>query len=168
MIAGFQKWIGHVDVKSLPVYFYVLRDTNIDAINYPKEPIPFEIEILNIGYAMDLESGKFTAPRPGIYYFSFNALVCLRRSFELHSFDPRSISVGIYLNGNLIEIGYADEVSFHSEFETLSLHSTLSLKAGDQIWLDIVSNSKDTHLSNSFTNHSTHFSGWLLEEKISI
>ncbi|EFX69010.1 C1q and tumor necrosis factor-related protein 5 [Daphnia pulex] len=63
-----QTRIGYVDVKSAPVHFYVTRDTTFKLTN---TPIPFDLVRMNEGNAMDLASGKFTAPRPGIYYFSF-------------------------------------------------------------------------------------------------
>ena len=44
--AGFQTWIGQVDVKSSPVYFYVQRYNDFNAIN---NPIPFDTERLNVG-----------------------------------------------------------------------------------------------------------------------
>ena len=57
MSTDFQMRIGYVDVKSSPVYFYVQRKAHF---NTPKTPIPFDSEILNIGGAMNLTSGKFT------------------------------------------------------------------------------------------------------------
>ncbi len=160
MVAGFQTRIGLVDVKSLPVYFYVQRDTHIDAIAKPNRPIPFEEAKLNIGNAMKLTSGRFTAPRSGIYYFAFNGLVGFSNFYRS---SARGIQIGIFLNGKLIGIGYGDENTAESQFEPLSLQSTLDLQERDQVWLEIVSNSEETFLASN-----AHFSGWLLEEKISI
>ena len=54
--SGFQTLIGQVDVKSLPVYFYVrFTYTDYHTANWP---IPFELEMLNVGGAMDLRSGN--------------------------------------------------------------------------------------------------------------
>ena len=52
------------------VYFYVGRNSP-----YPttKTAIPYEVERLNIGGAMNLASGVFTAPVSGRYQFNFVA-----------------------------------------------------------------------------------------------
>ena len=107
---------------------------------------------------MDMTSGIFTAPRDGIYAFSFNGLA----SFPSTSVR-RAVQVGMYLNGNEIGQGWADEVSNADQSETLSFQSTLSLKRGDQIWLqiDLMGTGTDLHGSSY-----THFSGFLLEESI--
>lgn len=60
-----------MDVKSLPVYFYVQRETGFNA---PDVPITYEIEELNVGGAMNIQSGIFTSPQNGKYYFSFSGL----------------------------------------------------------------------------------------------
>ena len=44
--------IGYVDVKSSPVYFYVQRYAHF---NTAKTPIPFDVEKLNVGGALDLD-----------------------------------------------------------------------------------------------------------------
>ena len=67
-MAGFQKWIGYDDIKSAPVYFYVQRNSLFNTANVS---IPFQVSKLNIGNAMDLSTGKFTALVPGTYFFSF-------------------------------------------------------------------------------------------------
>ncbi len=61
--------MGFVDVKSSPVHFYVQRRSQFAASNNYFQNIPFQVERLNIGGAMDLTSGVFTAPKAGIYEF---------------------------------------------------------------------------------------------------
>ena len=107
---------------------------------------------------MDLTSGKFTAPRDGTYTFSFNGLAHFSGSSSRLLLD-----VDMYLNGNLIGSGLADEVNT-SEYETLSFQSTLSLRKGDQLWLQTVDITTGTDLVGGA---NTHFSGLLLDENIS-
>ena len=51
--------IGQYDVKSSPVYFYVKKTTDFVTEDVP---IPFELDRLNVGNAMNAVSGIFTAP----------------------------------------------------------------------------------------------------------
>ena len=157
--AGFQTWIGYVDVKSSPVYFYVQRNSPV--FNTIGTPIPFDVERLNVGGAMNLTSGKFTAPRDGIYSFSFTG------SAHFPASSSRVyLRVHMYLNGSNIARGFADEVgSTEIEDETFSFQSTFNLKAGDQIWIEIDSTSTGVYLHGGWY---THFSGYLLEENFAI
>ena len=158
--AGFQTWIGFVDVKSSPVYFYVQR--NSVTFNTTNTPIPFDVERLNVGGAMNLTSGKFTAPRDGIYSFAFTGMAAFPTSSS-----SLNLYVYMYLNGKWIGSGVADEVGSTTDvqYETLSLQSTLNLQTGDQIWLEIEYMSIGAHLRGTYY---TQFSGYLLEEKIAI
>ena len=63
--------IGQYDVKSSPVYFYIQRSTDFVTEDVP---IPFELERLNVGNAMNAVSGIFTAPRTELIFFSFFGL----------------------------------------------------------------------------------------------
>ena len=156
--AGFQTWIGYVDVKSSPVYFYVQRNSPI--FNTIGTPIPFDVERLNVGGAMNLTSGKFTAPRDGIYSFSFNGLAWFPASST-----TVFLRVYMYLNGIGIARGYADEVGTAAQYETFSWQSTLNLKGGDQIWIEIEIMATGVYLNGYLY---THFSGHLLEENFAI
>ena len=88
-----------------------------DSFNLDNVPIPFEVEKLNTGGAINLTSGVFTAPRPGTYFFAFT---------------------GDALNGQRVGSSRVTESNtagnVHSE---LTMQSTLNLKAGDKIWLQI-------------------------------
>ena len=155
---GFQTWIGYVDVKSSPVYFYVQR--NAIGFNIIGTPIPFDREILNVGGAMNLTSGKFTAPRDGIYSFSFNGLAWFPASST-----TVFLRVYMYLDGSNIARGNADEIGTAYQYETFSLQSKLNLQKGDQIWIQIESMSTGVYLDGLYY---THFSGHLLEESFAI
>ena len=156
---GFQKWIGYVDVKSAPVHFYVQRQSSFST---KSTPIPFELARVNEGNAMNLQTGKFTAPRPGIYFFSFTGLVEFPASSSVVQFE-----VGLYLNGGLIGTGNVEESNTVADHETpLTFQSTLNLKSGDQIWLEISVQSAGAFLEDYSNYYYNHFTGFMLEEEI--
>ena len=148
-IAGFQTWIGKFDVKSSSVYFYVQRSTHFKTEGVP---ITFEVTRLNVGNAMNAGSGIFTAPKSGIYFFSFSGIG------GANSF----IFPQLYLNGNLIGSGEADTES--TDYPTFILQSTIQLNAGDQVSLKLRSDGTGFLLDSG--DHYTHFTGWLLQEDL--
>nr|CAH0107894.1 unnamed protein product [Daphnia galeata] len=153
-----QKWIGSNDIKSMPTYFYVTRISPFSTTN---TPIPFDLAKVNIGNAMELASGKFRAPRPGIYFFSFTG-----HAFFYQSVSELELAISLYLNGNRIGWAEVEEANTSDgQFSPLTLQSTIKLKAGDQIWLQIVSVSEGVVLFDR-RNPYTHFTGWMLEEDI--
>jgi hypothetical protein len=160
VVIGFQKWIGYSDVKSVPTYFYVQRSTKFSTTNIA---IPFEIAILNIGGAFDLPSGIFTAPRTGTYFFSFIGLPQFPTSKAL-----LQMVIALYWNGNEVGRGVSEEAnSIWGQNEQLSIQSTLSLNAGDKIWVQIKTLGAGMLLHDEPLNYN-HFSGWLLEEEFSL
>ncbi|EFX82762.1 hypothetical protein DAPPUDRAFT_316492 [Daphnia pulex] len=151
---GFQKWIGFADVKSTPVHFYVQRNSNYGT---KYTPIPFDLARVNEGNAMNLASGKFTAPRPGIYFFSFAGQAHLESETDVYFYSH------LFLNGNLIGPSSVEENKEPvKQYNTLSLQSTLHLKKGDQVWVTI----DYTGSSYLRDGHLTHFTGFMLEEDI--
>ncbi|XP_046633654.1 uncharacterized protein LOC124313031 isoform X2 [Daphnia pulicaria] len=156
--AGFQQWIGFDDIISSPTYFYVQRGSQV--FNETNTPIPFDVEILNIGGAMDLQSGKFTAPRTGKYFFSLSGL----GYFPASSLNLR-MYVRLFKNGSIFANAYCGSTSPGNMFETFSLQSTVQLQVGEQIWVEITSISAGAYLDGF---GYTHFTGWLLQEDISL
>ena len=65
-----ETMIGNVDIKTKSVHFYVQRNSSF---SNEETIISFEFARLNEGEAMNLTSGTFTAPVPGIYHFEFSA-----------------------------------------------------------------------------------------------
>ncbi|XP_046647937.1 uncharacterized protein LOC124337953 [Daphnia pulicaria] len=154
-----QKWIGYADVKSAPVHFYVTRNSTFFAQG---TPVPFDLARVNEENAMDLTTGIFTAPRPGIYFFSFTGVAYLKSSSLLAAF--RSY---LYLNGNSIGSSNVDHNNGPvDQWSPMTLQSTLNLKKGDRLWLQIwYSDVSSSYLFDDIDHH-THFTGFLLEEEI--
>jgi hypothetical protein len=110
---------------------------------------------------MDLASGIFTAPRPGIYFFSFTGVARLLSSSSAVFFD-----FFLFLNGNLIGSSYIEENNVPvDQYSPATLQSTLNLKTGDQLWVTIGYDVSSSFLFDN-GNHYTHFTGIMLEEEI--
>ena len=155
---GFQKWIGYDEVKTAPAYFYVQGNT---AFNTSNVPIPFQVSRLNIGNAMNLSTGKFTAPAKGTYFFSFTG----HAQFPTSS-SVLTLAVGLYLNGNYIGLSFVEEYQTVNPQETpLTMQSTLKLNKGDQVWMQIKYISTGVRLFSD-SSYWTHFTGHILGEEI--
>jgi hypothetical protein len=138
--------VGVVDVKSSPVYFHVQRNSTY---NINGTTIPFQMERLNVGGGMNITSGIFTAPKSGIYFFSFTAL---------KERPVNTLRIDLYHNSNLI--ARAEGTNVDGLF-TAALSSTLSLKSGDQISLRLESGQLF-----EFSFRHTNFNGILLQEEM--
>ena len=141
----------------MPVHFYVQRNSSFNTIG---TPILFNLALVNEGNAMNLQTGKFTAPRTGIYFFSFTGHVNFPVSSSAH------IGIDLYLNGNLFGASFVQETNTGTnQLGQLTLQWTLNLKSGDQVWVMIDTISSEVLLYDNPV-HFTHFSGFMLQEEI--
>jgi hypothetical protein len=109
---------------------------------------------------MNLQTGKFTAPRTGKYFFSLSGIGYFPASSSSSYLDLHLVK-----NGSRIANAQSDTTSPGGHYETFSLQSTLQLQVGDQIWVDI------SRLPTGGYFHGTrfsHFTGWLLQEDVSL
>jgi len=122
--------------------------------------MPFEKEYLNLGGGMNINSGVFTAPKSGIYAFTFKGTGGGTDSnFEGYGW------VYLQRNGVAVAIGYSRNgiTATSATLSTLSVHGTLKLIKGDTITIRHV---EGTIISN--VNSYTQFTGSLLEEDLVI
>ena len=143
--------VGHVDIKTESVHFYVQRNTTF---NQEKAVITFDLDRLNEGEAMDLESGLFTAPVPGVYHFEF----CAQKD------DSHPYAMVVFqVNGETIGAAETSHYDTSNTLLSLCLTSTVRLKANDTV---NVMNWNSAIYDDD--NHHTHFTGWLIEEELLI
>ena len=100
---------------------------------------------------MNANTGVFTAPRTGVYFFLFSGLK-----------DNTGTIMGVLLqvNGDRTGLAWADGANSPQKL-TATVHATLTLQAGDKVTLTL-----DGGLYDNFQDHYTSYSGWLLEENV--
>ena len=145
--AEYETAIGYLDVKTSSlgaVSFYLQRNSTFASAG---TVIPYELTRLNIGNAMNIVTGVFTAPVNARYYFSFTAM----------SWSTDVLN-NVYLRLNGVGIGISQAPSYRYN---LPLIATLQLKKGDTVDVFLTQGS----IYDS-AGHHTKFSGFLLEEDL--
>ena len=138
---------GFHGYKIFPNLYFFLQSAN-GHYSVHNVPMPFEITKLNVGNAMNMSTGIFTAPKAGIYYFAYSGI---------KDWDSGSTALFLQLNGNSEAIAHATGITGGL---TMALHATLKLQAGDKISLVLTQGV----IHNFYTSY-TNFVGWLLEEQ---
>jgi len=140
---GHQTLIGTSDIKSTLIYFTVVRQSSYSTYGI----IPYERILLNMGNAMNIATGTFTAPRNGIYYFVFTACIAPGTS---HGWGDMSSSTG-----HIVRI----ESSSSYACSVGSAHMTVELKTGDTVHTTL-------NYGQFFANggHQISFTGYLIHE----
>jgi hypothetical protein len=73
----------------------------------------------------------------------------------------------LYLNG--ISIGASFVLQNNGpvdQYNPMTLQSTLNLKTGDQVWVEIGPSGSSSYLYDEYGYHHTLFTGFMLEEEI--
>ena len=130
--------------------------------------IPFDVERVNLGKAMELTF--FRAPRKGTYFFSFSGLASFP---ETTSPDRAHLGIVLYFGGiSIARVQTEESNTVANQFSSLSLQLTLELGKDENIWLQIDIMSSGAVLYDDTTSegggHWTHFTGWMLEEEITV
>lgn len=142
---------GYVDVKSSPVHFSVGRSGSFDKVN---KIIPYHIENLNVGNAMDLATGIFTVPKTGIYKIAFSSVK------GANVILGNELRVSLRVNGVSVGVAYG---AFSKTWEGAHFGFTKKLGKGDRVDSFLLAgNLHDMKYCN------TQFTGSLLEEEITI
>jgi len=159
---GYETRYGFVDIKSAPVHFFVVRSSSWTTLNVP---LKFDVEKLNFGGGMNIGSGVFTAPKAGIYAFSFKGT----GHGSLSGNNQGFAQVALQRNGATVAMGdthvdtNSSGVLVPSTVVTVSIHATLKLSKGDQITIVLA-------IGGIYDDggYKTHFTGSLLEEELTI
>ena len=147
---------SNLAAASKGIYFYVQRG---NGPTFRDGIIRFHKEILNIGKGMNISTGVFTAPKAGIYQFSF---AISKEGFSLPT-------LFIYLRVNKVKKGLA-VISSGPITAPATFQSVFKLKKGDRVdvWKPNSGIIGECTVPGGDAAEPPchHFTGWLLKEDI--
>jgi len=137
--------LGYEDLKSSQIYFDVARSTEYSLTG---SSIPWENEKLNVGKALNLINGQFTAPVPGRYFFAFVG----------KNSQANSVVTTVYLTiDGMLQAEVYDTAS--SASSNAPLQATLELRKGQTVFM---------YLASGIIDAKSRFTGWLIEQDLDI
>lgn len=138
--------MGFIDIKSSSVHFYVQRNTKFSTT---AAAIPFQVEHLNMGRAMNLSTGVFTVPVDGIYHFDLSAV---------KDASVPELEIHLQVNGAALARADMNHLSKGS-YDSVSFTASFQLKQNDRVNLYL-------NIGVIYDGFDTDFSGWLVEEDL--
>ena len=142
--------VGYADIKTNPVFFHVMIKKRFSS---PGKKIPFDNVVLNIGEAMNNETGIFTAQKSGKYSFTFNG-------FKDTLVGELCVVLKLNDKTDLASSYVGNTNDRASPLAPITLHAIVSLKAKDKVSLYL----KDGSISGS--THGNNFSGFLIQQDL--
>ena len=155
---GFETLIGNVDLKTKRVHFNVQRNTSFRSQGH----VTFDVEELNMGGAMNLAKGEFTAPVDGIYHFEFRALSDHEIPRDSTFYLMRVVEKNQVHQPYCVAATHMDMGNRKNNVPG-SLTASLRMKASEVVYVSTAGT--DGHLFDNFA-HYTQFVGWLVEEDL--
>ena len=147
--------IGRNTQAGNPV-FYAQRESPYDKTG---SIIPYDFVLMNIGNGLNPDTGVFTAPVKGIYFFYFSAL---KKSGEKHM-TIQFLQNDQIVTSKVVSAGDRARAAFSGS--NLEVQMTLELEIGDTVAMYMYSGAiADGKLTdNELVGRSTTFSGFLLQ-----
>lgn len=138
-----------MDLKTQSVHFNVQRDSllNFSPSNTCGGCIPV-IALLNLGEAIDLKTGSFTAPVTGTYQFQFSAM------------GEQNLQFLFYKNGKTAQLVAAPYVIGSGP---VSFTASLRLEQGELMVFEMV---RGCFSPGNGDGPSILYSGWIVEEEL--